>query len=130
MKIILANGTELNPILVTGEKRTVQGMSRDTLRFVFPGEAGMEALDTAFTAAACERITIENGSESHIHRDYTVRAELKKEAVEVIQATPEAAAVYEDRITVSMSQRTYTETQLASLTDTVDVLVMESLMAE
>lgn len=42
--------------------------------------------------------------------------------------TEEAEAIYEDRITVSMSQRTYTESQLASLIDTVDVLVMDALM--
>ena len=112
MKIILANGTELNPILVTGEKRTVHGMNRDTLRFVFPADAGMEALDAAFTPEACESITIED-SESYIHKGYTIRAELKKEAVEVLAATPESEAVYEDRITVAMSQRTYMETQLA-----------------
>ena len=131
MKIILANGTELTPILVTGAKRTVQGVSRDTLSFVFPGGAGMEALDAAFTGAACEAITVtgEDGSE-YIHTGYTIRAELKKTAVEVLAATADTGAVYEDRITVSMSQRTWAETQLAALTDTVDVLVMESLMAE
>ena len=128
MKIILADGRELTPILVAGEKRPVQGVTRDTLRFVFPAEAGMEALDAAFTPAACESITIENGGETYIHKGYTIRAELKKAAVELLAATPESDAVYEERITVAMGQRTWAETQLASLTDTVDVLVMESLM--
>ena len=128
MKITLANGTDLNPLLVTGEKRTVQGMSRDTLRFVFPAEIGLDALDAAFTDDACESITIETDSDSHIHKGYTIRAELKKAHVEVIPATHERDAEYEERIVVAMSQRTYKETQLASLTDTVDMLVMESLM--
>lgn len=130
MKIILANGTELIPILVTGALRNVQGAARDTLSFVFSAAAGMEALDAAFTAAACESIKIigDDGSEA-IHKAYTLRAELKKQAVEIAPATDNTEAVFEDRITVSMSQRTYSESQLASLTDTVDVLVMESLMA-
>ena len=129
MKIILNNGKELSPILVTGGPRMVQGASRDTLTFVFPSDVSMTAIDQAFTADACEHITIigDDGSEN-IHTGYTIRAELSKASVEVTPATESEAAVYEDRITVSMSQRTYAESQLASLTDTVDVLVMESLM--
>lgn len=122
MKIILANGVELNPIMVTGGPRTVQGASRDTLTFLFPGEADMAALDAAFGTAACERITIVDGTEEYTHKGYTIRAELSKKCVEVAPATAETAAVYEDRITVAMSQRTWAENQLAALTDTVDVL--------
>lgn len=116
MKIILANGTELNPILVTGGFRVVQGASRDTLSFVFPAEVGMDALDAAFTEAACESIAIIGDDDSEaVHKAYTIRAELKKEAVEVTPATDSTEAVYEDRIFVAMSQRTYTETQLKNM---------------
>ena len=129
MNIILSNGTTLSPILVTGGPRYVQGQSRDTLSFIFPATESLEELDSLFTPENCETITVVDEQDAeYIHSAYTVRAELKKEAVEVTPATEEAEAVYEDRITVSMSQRTYTESQLASLTDTVDVLVMESLM--
>lgn len=131
MKVILANGVELNPILATGSKRNVQGFMRDTLSFIFPADAGMEVLDKAFTEATCESITIvEDGGNEYIHSGYTIRAELSKQSVEIVPATDGTEGVYEDRITVAMSQRTYAETQLASLTNTVDVLVMESLMAE
>lgn len=123
MKIILANGTELDPILVTGEKRTVQGQSRDTLRFVFPAEADLVELDGAFTAGACEIITIEDGGASYIHKGYAIRAELKKEAVEVVKATTDTDAVYEDRITVAMAQRTYAETQLADMQAALNALL-------
>jgi len=129
MKIILTNGTELTLIMVTGAKRTVQGATRDTLTFMFPASEDMAALDAAFSTAACESITIIDGNEEYIHKGYTVRAELSKKSVEVTPATESTDAVYEDRITVAMSQRTYAESQFASLTETVDVLVMESLMA-
>lgn len=121
MKIILANGTELTPILVTGGQRRVQGQSRDTLSFIFPASAGMETLDEAFTAENCESITIveDNGNEN-IHKGYTVRAELSKASVEIASETSETAAVYEDRITVSMSQRTYMESQLAAMQAVID----------
>ena len=116
MKIILANGKELSPILVTGGPRNIQGASRDTLSFIFPADVSMAAIDQAFTADACEHITIigDDGSEN-IHTGYTIRAELSKASVEVTPATESEAAVFEDRITVSMSQRTYAESQLANM---------------
>lgn len=129
MKITLTNGTELNPIVVTGGKHYIQGVNRDGLSFVFPAEVGMDTLDKLFTAANCESITIEeDGGASFIHKGYTVRAGLSKESLEVSPANAEMEAIYEDRITVTMAERTYMESQMASLTETVDVLVMESLM--
>lgn len=130
MKIKLINGTELNPIVVMGGASQVQGARRDTLHFVFPDTEDMTTLDDAFTATNCESITIvgDDGSEA-IYKAYTIRAKLEKAFVEVTPAATESEAVCEERITVSMSQRTYAESQLASLTDTVDVLVMESLMS-
>lgn len=131
MKVILSNENELTPIVVTGAHRTVQGANRDTLTFVFPASEGMTELDTLFTAENCESIKlVEDSGNEYVHSGYTIRAELSKKSVEVTAATEESEAVYEDRITVSMAQRTYAETQLASLTDTVDILVMESLMTE
>ena len=116
MKIILNNGKELSPILVTGGPRMVQGASRDTLSFIFPADVSMESIDVAFSAEACEKITIigDDGSEN-IHTGYTIRAELSKASVEVTPATESEAAVFEGRITVSMSQRTYAESQLANM---------------
>lgn len=116
MKIILANGKELNPVLVTGAKTYVQGANRDTLSFIFHVTESMEELDEAFSASACESITIvgDKGAES-IHKAYTIRAKMEKAFVEVVPATAESAAVMEERITVSMAQRTYAETQLAAL---------------
>lgn len=116
MKIKLANGAELNAIMVTGASRHVQGADRDVLSFIFPPSAGVETIDAAFTESACETITIvEDSCDEHIHKAYTIRAELKKAPVEVSPATPESEAVTEERITVSMAQRTYTETRLAAL---------------
>ena len=129
MKIILANGTELTPILATGEHRFIQGQNRDTLAFVFPAAESIEALDAAFVPGACESITVvDDAGSEYIHKGYTIRAELKKEPMEVTQATVDTPAVMEERTLVRMAQRTYTESQMASLTDTVDTLVLESLM--
>ena len=116
MNVKLANGIELTPIVVTGASRHVQGATRDVLSFVFPLSVDMMELDAVFTESACETITItaDDGSEA-VHKGYTIRAELKKAPVVVTHETTESEAVTEERITVSMAQRTYTETQLAAL---------------
>lgn len=123
MNIKLNDNTVLTPIMVTGETRRVQGASRDTLSFIFPATEDITALDAAFSAENCESITIiEDGGAESVHKAYTIRAELSKKSVEVTPATEEAEAVYEDRITVSMSQRTYAESQLAELTAAMNAL--------
>jgi hypothetical protein len=113
MKIILENGTELFPISATGAKRTVQGANRDVLSFIFPADTSMDELDSLFTATNCEAIKIVNGDKEYVHNAYTIRTELKREPVEVKPATATEAAMYENRVIVSMGQRTYMETQLA-----------------
>ena len=115
MKIILANGAELSPITATGGKRNVQGASRDVLSFVFPADASMDELDAIFTAENCETITVVEGANEYIHSGYTIRAELKRNPVEVTPETESTEAVYENRVTVAMAQRTYTESQMAAM---------------
>lgn len=129
MKIILNNNAELAPLNVIGGRKNVQGANRDTLTFVFPADTNMAELDGIFSAANCESITIEDETGSYIHKGYTIRGELSKTSVCTVAETEDAPAVYEDRVNIVMGQRTYAESQIASLTDTVDVLVMESLMA-
>lgn len=123
MKIILTNGTELEPILVMGERRYVQRESRDTLTFVFPASAGLEALDALFTADACEHITIaESESAVYIHSGYTIRAELSLKPVQIVEPAGETEAVYEDRIFVSMAQRTDMETLVSETNAALNAL--------
>jgi hypothetical protein len=111
MKIIL-NNIELNPISVIGGRKNVQGLSRGTLTFVFPGDMDMAELDGIFTAKNCESITVEGETGSYIHKGYTVRGELSKATVCVSAETDEKPAVYEERINVVMGQRTYAEKQM------------------
>lgn len=134
MKIILTNGVELTPLAITGGKRYVNGAQRDTLSFAFSAKMRLDELDAIFGAENCAKITIvepttviENGVEveteiEHIHKGYTVRAELKREPVEIAPATAESEAVYENRVTVSMAQMTYAEQQLAALAEQNAVL--------
>lgn len=116
MKIKFSNGKELTPILVTGAHNYVQGLNRDTLTFVFPASESMEALDEAFSEIACESITVlDDSGNGGIYKFYTIRVKMEKTLVEVRPATTESEAVTEERISVSMAQRTYVETQLSAL---------------
>ena len=125
MKIILNDNTELNPIIVTGGPQYIQGENRDTLNFIFSATEDMISLDEAFTVSNCENITIISDDNSEaIHKGYTIRAGLKKESVEVSNGTESEAPVYEDRITISMSQRTYMESQLVATQLAVEMLCM------
>lgn len=125
MTIRLANGTELAPISVLGAKRTVQGANRDTLSFIFPADTSMDEVDNVFTATNCESITLVEGESEYVHNGYTIRVELKREPKEVTPETNTEAAVYENRVTVVMAQRTYSETQMMEMRALLDSLLAE-----
>ena len=113
--VILADKTELTALEVSGATQYIQGSNRDALTFVFAASEGMGAMDAAFSPDNCETITIRDGSEEYTHSGYTVRGGLSKAPVLVMPETADAPAVYEDRITVTMGQRTYVETLLAQI---------------
>lgn len=124
MKLILANGKELSPLVVLGGQKLVRGVSRDVLTFVFPDTESMEELDGIFTAENCESITIvDDEGNSYTHEGYTVRVELSKISVEVQPATADTEAVYEDRITVSMAQRTALEYEASETATALNALL-------
>lgn len=137
MKIILANGSELHPIIVTGGGRSINGTHRDTLNFIFPADASLDELDGIFSAENCETIKLYEGvtnedgtvtETEHIHTGYTIRAELSRTPMVVTPATEDTEEVVENRVTVSMAQRTYTEAKLAEAikaTEAVNVLLGE-----
>lgn len=127
MKIILNHEIELNPILITSQHRIFQGANRDVLSFVFSESVGLDELDNLFNASNCEHIAIidDNGESNSIYTEYTLRVELKREPTYI--TTENSEAVYENRVIVSMAQRTFQESQLLSLRDTVDLLVIDAL---
>lgn len=127
MNITFANGATLAPTLATGGLAFVQGANRDVLTFVFAETESMAELDSAFSAENCVSIIVDDGEDAYIHKGYTIRAGLEKKPVEVIPATDTEPAVMENRIFVKMAQRTYAESQMADLQETVDYLVLDSL---
>lgn len=132
MKIVLVNGVEIAPIMVTGATKYIQGANRDALTFIFDETHSMDELDAIMTETSCESINIigDDGSEA-IHTGYTIRAELVKKQVEVQVATENAEAVFENRIFVTMAQRTYAETKLAAVAqESIDTQLAVAELAE
>ena len=124
MKVTLANGKEVFPIIVVGEKRQLHNARRDALSFVFPVETSLDELDEAFTDLNCEKITITDENEdAYIHHGYSVRAELCRRPVVVTQATDTTEEVIEQRAVVVMAQRTYTETQFAEMKEALELIL-------
>lgn len=119
MKVILANGLEKTALIVTGGQKYTQGASRDALTFVFP-ETSMDEIDEAFTDTNCEVITLvgDDGSEN-LHKGYVIRTELVKKPVVVSGGDDTTPEVTEMRVMVTMAQRTYAETKLASIAEEV-----------
>lgn len=116
MKIILSNGMELNPIMVTGEHNYVHGANRDVLTFVFDNTLSMDELDSLFTEVNCESITIVGDDDSEsIFNGYVIRTELTKKFEVSEESTSDTDEVSVERIMVSMAQRTYAETKLAQV---------------
>lgn len=129
MKVILTNGKEVTVFSVIGNPTYVQGASRDALTFILQ-DTSLDEVDNDFISENCETINIiaDDGSEN-IHKGYVIRTELTKKSVVITQATEADPEVAEMRVMVTMAQRTYAEAQMAALIETVDILVMESLMA-
>ena len=128
MKLILNNGIEREVILVTGSQIYSQGSNRDSLTFVFP-DISIDEIDRDFTSTNCESITlIDNEGGEYIHKGYTIRVSLEKKDVVLTPGDETNPDTVESRVMVTMAQRTYIETQMASLIETVDILVLNDLL--
>lgn len=142
MHIILTDGTKLNHIGATGATKYLQGANRDTITFEFDETHSVDYLRSVFTEANCEVINIvtdetkeqEDGSviiveTFNYHEGYVIRAEVSEKIKELEPATGTTPAVTETRVFVTMAQRTFAETQIANLTEVVDILLLENLLA-
>lgn len=99
MTIKLTN-TTLTATGVRGERIYYQGADRDCLTFIFDTSNTLDELDAAFTAEACEDITIVDDEHEYLHHGYTIRKSIEKT---------------DEGILVRMAQRTHMEDELAAL---------------
>jgi hypothetical protein len=129
MKIIFNDGTEMECIQVNGMMRNIQGTNRDSLDVVFsPAIYTIADIDTVFSDPnKLTKITLQNNDSIGVYEHYTLRTGLQLAPFVIEGETPTSPATVEQRITVTIAQKTYSEMQQDSLQDTVDMLVLDSL---
>ena len=129
-KLVFKNGTEVAFVECYSATEYVQGAEREVLDFRFDAsQVSLDEIDKLFTSEECSRLTIRETvgeqTEEFIHENYGVRVALSKQRFTL--ATDNGAEDVE-QISVKMAQYTVVEKQMISLTETVDVLIMESLL--
>ena len=130
MQIKFNNGVTVDVLSVNGSSRYFQGANRDSLEIQIAREAidfeGLEELTA--DSANTKKLVVIDGEAKNTFDDYVFRAELSLRPVTVsASVTPDAPDVAEERYSVVLAQKTYTEQQIDRLNDTVDALVLSAL---
>ena len=132
MQIKFNDGTTLDVLAVNGQSVYFQGANRDSLEIqVDKGKITFDALD-ALTgdAAKTGKLTILDGDKQYGHDNYSIRTELALKPVEVTPATVDSPAVTENRLCVTLTQKTYQEQQVEELQSSVDKIILSELEAK
>ena len=135
MHLILKDGTKLNHIGATGKQLYAQDANRDSITFIFDDTYTYDELDSKFNEVNCEVIDIvteavevnEEGIEEIVLKDnyhygFVIKHEISKKITTI-------DGVSKTEFHVTMAQRTYAETQIADITEVVDILLLENLLA-
>lgn len=119
-QIIFADGTALDAANIKGDAIYHQGAQRDSLEIqIAKGTISFDDLD-ALTAdsSKMDRLTIvtqEGDAQSQaVYDHYVLRTALTLKPIEITPATPDAPAVTEDRLCVTLAQLTYAEVRQAA----------------
>lgn len=134
LEIKLNNGVVLNAVAVNGRSRYFQNADRDTLEFQFTKantEQTLEELDILFSDPAnTSKIVISDESGSYVYDNYTLKVSVSLIPVTIEKETDVAPATIEDRYSIVLAQRTYSELkidlieeQLALTQQAVDILL-------
>ena len=134
LEIKLNNGVVLNAVAVNGRSRYFQNADRDTLEFQFTKantEQTLEELDILFSDPAnTSKIVISDESGSYVYDNYTLKVSVSLIPVTIEKETDVAPAIVEDRYSIVLAQRTYSELkidlieeQLALTQQAVDILL-------
>lgn len=130
MQIKFIDGTLLECIKVDGFSKFYQNASRDTFEIhISPLKYTLEQVITLFSNESNFKTMIfiaDDGSE-YVHSNYVICSEMSWRNVLLENATSTADETYENRIVVTLSQKSYAEVQAAIIQDTLDVLVLNSL---
>ena len=117
MNIKFLNGTNFTYLNAIETEEFYNGASRRTLSFECKvGVIGVDELNAVLSNEAnIANITLTNGEVVNIYDGYVLKLRCGIENKLITAETPEAAAVYEDRLVFKLGKRTYIEEQLKKL---------------
>ena len=117
MNIEFSNGTNFEYLNALETEEYYNGASRRTLTFEAQvGEISVDKLNTVLSNEAnTKSIELSNGDVTNIYDGYVLKLKCGIENKLITAETPEAAAVYEDRLVFKLGKRTYIEEQLKNL---------------
>ena len=132
MQIKFNDGTALDALAVKGKPTYFQGAQRDSLEIqIAKDKTTFDALDKlTVDPTKTGKLTIIDGDKQYEHDNYSIRTELALKPVEVTSATTDSPAVTENRLCVTLAQKTYAELQIAELQSSVDALALSALGAK
>lgn len=117
MNIKFTNGTSFEYLNAIETEEYFNGASRRTL--TFECEVGIIGVDELNTVLSNEEntatITLTNGEVTNIYDGYVLKLKCGIENKIIASETPEAQAVYRDRLIFKLGRRTYIEEQLKRL---------------
>ena len=118
LKLKFVDGTEQPYLTALETEEYYTGASRRTLTFqIARNAADLETLDSLCTEQNLTRLELTNDEMgvTNIYEGYVLKLKVGVEPVLVSAETPEAPAVYEDRIVLKLGKRTYIEQMLHDL---------------
>ena len=118
LKLKFVDGTEQPYLTALETEEYYTGASRRTLTFQMErNAANLEELDSLCTEQNLTRLELTNDEMgvTNIYEGYVLKLKVGVEPVLVSSETPEAPAVYEDRIVLKLGKRTYIEQMLHDL---------------
>ena len=126
-QITLKDGTTLDVVRTNGQGKYFQGANRDSLEFQFAKDSTtFDALDALFgDIENTSKITITDDSGSYVYENYTLRVGMSLIQVVISPEIDTAPEVTEERYTVTMAQKTYSEKQLEDLRAAVAALTKD-----
>ncbi len=127
MIVHITDGRKLTCETVHSRPAYYNGTNRDQMTFVFPEEVGIQTILDHFTPENCRQLFLEEESgRKYLHENYTIRVGAgvneRGSLLGVGEDVDHRMVAY-----VNMIRTTYTEQQLETLQDAVDLMLIESL---
>lgn len=127
MKLKLNNQRELEILEINGEKSQYQGENRDKLNIQMKkGLYPFEELDKLFANSEnTKKFTIIDENGEYLYEHYTLRTSMGIKAVQTCPESVNEPAGYEERVCVTLAQKSYRERELEEMRELIKKLIQK-----